>query len=193
MIYELNSGKDINKFYKKLSFLIKFRKSKKLKLKIGKNINKINTDELKSIEKAFNIKDKDKRLKFVFEEICNYIDTFYVNRNFCEFKNGKCVCQREKRAKTFTNGCCGTCEYLGIDGCTIKSLACKIFFCHYIKKKKKVFKLRDIKIAKYYFTPTQYIIANYNFFKTEEENLELLRKNSLLKFAFSKEKKVKRF
>ncbi|HIQ65014.1 MAG TPA: hypothetical protein IAC85_04660 [Candidatus Faecenecus gallistercoris] len=190
----IQNSQDISSFYRKLPFWKRFLNRKTMHLSISPKINSVFKRELESIEHAFNLKDKDERLRYVFEETCDYIDRNYVNLNFCEFQDGKCACQRAGKEKAIINGCCGTCEYLGDHGCTIKSLACKIFFCHYIKKKKKVFRLNDIKIAKYFFTPAQKVIANYNFFKTEEENLKALKKNSLLYFAFvDKEYKVKRF
>lgn len=191
---DIKNAKDISSFYRKLPFLKRFCNQKKMHLSISPKINRVFKSELESIEHAFNLKNKDERLHYVFLETCDYIDRNYVNCNFCEFQDGICACQRAGKERATINGCCGTCEYLGDRGCTIKSLACKIFFCHYIKTKKKVFHLNDIKIARYFFTPAQKIIASYNFFKTEEENLKVLKKNSLLYFAFiDKEYKIKRF
>lgn len=193
LVININNKEDIDNFYKKLRYYILFKKKHILKLNIGNNINNYFKEELKEIERLFNIKDKNKKIHEVYLSICNYIDKFYIDKNICGFKDGTCMCQRMGIEKTKKNGCCGSCKYLGNKGCTIKSLACKIFYCRYIRNNYKIFKPNDIKVYKYFFSWKQKIIANVNFFKTEDENCNLLVKNSLLAYTFSKDADVDRF
>ncbi len=46
--------------------------------------------------------------------------------NPCDWRNGKC---RRMRLSEDDEGCCVGCEHLGAQGCTVKSLACKLWLC----------------------------------------------------------------
>lgn len=189
----INSKEYIDEFYKHLRWYIIFKKKYIMKLNISDNINDSFKNELKEIERIFNIKDRHKRINAMYLSVCDYIDKYYIDKNVCEFKNDTCVCQRMGFEKAKINGCCGSCKYLEEHGCSIKSLACKLFYCRYMKKKNKIFKPNDIKVFKYFYSPAQKVIAKFNFFHTEEENCKLLYKNSILAFAFTKDAKVDRF
>ena len=191
---KINNKSDIDKFYKDIYKYKIFNKNDYIKLIISKKINSIYKRELKQIEEAFNIKDKDERLEYVFNATCDNID-LYNSSNPCEFDDcGHCASQRAHVTKSRINGCCGDCHHLQEDGkCDTKSLACKIFYCRYIRKKKNIFKYRELKLANIFFTFPQMLVARYNFFYTTEGNLELMRKNSVLAFLFAKEVREKRF
>ena len=75
--------KDKDKFYKKL-FLYRY-------FIFTKFSSDINDSELQSIIKGLNIKSRYKRIKYVIEEGCNYIDNYYKDCNLCHFKNNKCI------------------------------------------------------------------------------------------------------
>ena len=185
---------DINNFYKKLKYYKLFYKNYLLKLNIGNNIIISNKEMLQMCEKAFNIKNRNDRLEYVYDAICDYHDKIYIDTNICEFdKNGLCICQREYHHPAKTNGCCGTCTYMGKNGCTIKSIACKSFFCRYIRKKKNIPSHRKNALYKYFLTRPQKIIADVNYWNTKEENLKIMKKNSFIYIFFMKDKKMKRW
>lgn len=46
--------------------------------------------------------------------------------NPCDWRNGKC---RRMRSLEDDAGCCVGCEHLSRKGCTVKSLACKLWLC----------------------------------------------------------------
>ncbi len=46
--------------------------------------------------------------------------------NPCDWKNGKC---RRMRSSKNDEGCCEGCKHLSRKGCTVKSLACKLWLC----------------------------------------------------------------
>ena len=46
--------------------------------------------------------------------------------NPCDWRNGKC---RRMRSSQEDGGCCEGCEHLSQDGCTVESLACKLWLC----------------------------------------------------------------
>ena len=46
--------------------------------------------------------------------------------NPCDWRDGKC---RRMRSPGGDKGCCAGCEHLGAEGCTVNSLACKLWLC----------------------------------------------------------------
>ena len=46
--------------------------------------------------------------------------------NPCDWRDGKC---RRMRSSKDDRGCCEGCEHLGREGCTVQSLACKLWLC----------------------------------------------------------------
>ena len=46
--------------------------------------------------------------------------------NPCDWRDGRC---RRMRSSTGDKGCCEGCNYLNEKGCTVQSLACKLWLC----------------------------------------------------------------
>ena len=63
--------------------------------------------EMDSIVKALNIKNRKKRITYIFDEAINVLNTYY-SEDLCQFKNGKCIVQREQNLDR-VNGCCRLC------------------------------------------------------------------------------------
>ena len=84
----INSEKDLDKFYKK----VKFYKSIVYKFTFFYSDN----DEIGDIIEALNIKNKYKRISFIYDNVCSIIDSYVANKNFCGFKNHKCLTQQKK-------------------------------------------------------------------------------------------------
>ena len=136
----------LNSFYKKLRLYKIIYGSKRIKLDIEDSINELDKEELLMCEKAFNIKDKNKRVEYVYDAICDFHDKLYIDTNICEFDDdGNCIAKRNKKCRVKSNGCCGKCKYLGKDGCTIKCMSCKGYFCKYIRKIKNIKSIRKQK------------------------------------------------
>ena len=77
MNISINNYNDLNSFYKKLKIYKIIYKNKNIKLKISNNIKDNDKEELLMCEKAFNIKDKDDRLEYVYDTLCDYHDKLY--------------------------------------------------------------------------------------------------------------------
>lgn len=77
------------------------------------------------------------------------------------------------------NGCCRTCKYQTSNGCQEKNLACKLFFCSYVKDKYKTLDFNDIIILKM-LNINQRIIIKDDYFSTKEEVLKDLSYSSLV-------------
>ncbi len=70
-----------------------------------------------------NIEAKEEVYDILFNIGKQIIDHY----NPCQWKNGKCG--RMRSSETETEVCCKGCQHLGENGCTVKSLACKLWLC----------------------------------------------------------------
>ena len=128
--------------------------------------------EMIEIIEALNIKNRYKKIYFILDNACNYIDDYYKDFDTCKFKNSKCICYRNKNIN-YTNGCCRKCLYQSSNGCTTKNVACKLFLCSYAKTNINTINYKDIKIL-YLFNPfLRYLLINDYFSKIEDVSLDL--------------------
>lgn len=191
---KIKTEKDLKKFYSWFRIYKIIYQKKNLKLEVSPSINKDITEQLKSLEIAFNIKDKNERLNYLYDEICHYEDQFFIQKNICEFdEKGHCFVQREYHHPSKINGCCGLCTYLGKKGCSINSIACKTFYCHYVIKKHHIPSIKKNLLFKYFFSIPQKYEALTNFWNTKEENIKIMKKNNLLYSLLKKQKTMKRW
>ena len=169
----IKNDKDLKKFYKKI--------------KLYKSILYINTKfftknkKIKDIIEALNIKSRNKRIRYVYDNACNYIDIYWKGKNICGFKNNKCYTQNKPNCK-YTNGCCRRCFYQSEKGCTTSNLTCKLFYCTEVTKRYKVPTIDDIKILKL-LSLRQRIILKHDYFSNREEVLMDLYINSITIFT----------
>lgn len=180
----INNSKDINNFYNKINVYKLIHMNNILKLNINCKLNKFTKKELEDVVHAFNIKDSYERLKYVYERLCDYLDDDYKKHNYCKFdSNGTCINTRVNKIKT---QCCRQCKYISKKGCTTKGLACKMFFCKYIKETKKVPNYHKYRLYKYFFNINQKIISTINFWENEDEQLNDIYHANLLTYLFKK-------
>ena len=179
----INSYKELNRFYRRLRLYKMLYYKDSFCLNKISNISDYDKLELNCVIEAFNIKDRKSRISYVYDSACNYIDKKYVNENICEFKNDRCLYQRYSNNK-FNNGCCHDCKYLvGDDNkyCGAKCLGCKVYFCPFIRRRKIVGHMNDIKVIKYYYSLFQKIIIKLDIFKERDVILDDLYNSSLIR------------
>ena len=87
-----------------------------------------------NIEKAKNIKNRYKKLEYIYDNSCKKIDSLHEDENICGFKCNQCRVQQLSKSKEI-NGCCRTCRLQSKNGCTSSNLTCKLFYCDEVKKK----------------------------------------------------------
>lgn len=171
--------------YKKIIKRLLFIKNKAVKKKIemGKRDKEkrllgyvINYDENNKKHKEFILginavlyNNKYERYNYIYDEVCDYLDSFFYGKNLCDFKDNKCG---EKRNTSSNVGCCHhyknkilgpllsnnliPCEYLKEDhSCGAKCISCKLFTCDYLEKKGIKFRIRDIFLLDTFFNPLQ--------------------------------------
>ncbi len=169
----INSDKDLKNFYNKVwlykSFLFVFTKFES------------DNPEIKNIIEALNIKNRRKRLTYVYDATCLQIDNYWKNINFCGFKNNKCYVQRCNKSP-YINGCCRLCPHQSESGCTTSNSSCKFFYCSQVKKRHKILEYSDIKILKVLSIRYKPMLT-HNYFSTREQILSDLYCGSILIFS----------
>ena len=161
----INNENDLKKFYKHLKFY------KYLPIKFESDNN-----EIKDIIYSLNIKNRNKRITYIYDYSCKFIDNYWKNINYCGFKCNKCYCNQ-------INGCCRLCKYQSSSGCTTSNLTCKFYYCTEVLKRHKVLTMNDLKILKLY-SFRQRIIIKHSYFNSREEVLFDLKYSLIIVFAF---------
>lgn len=141
--------------------------------------------ELKNIEKAINIKDLEKRYSFIYDTVCDYLDSKYFGENLCGFdENGICDYYR-KVDPTHYNGCCyredrSLCKYFDEEKseCTERGISCKLYSCPILRERKINYKIKDIPLLKYFFNLKQKYYIKYSFFKPKPYVMYKLMENA---------------
>ncbi len=127
------------------------------------------------------------RYNYIYDTVCDYLDSYFYGKNLCDFKNNQCG---EKRNTTSTTGCCHhfknkwlgpigsklvLCEYLKEDhSCSAKCISCKLFTCDYLEKKGIKFRIKDILLLKVFFNPLQKYFIKYMVFTPKDKIIKRL-------------------
>ena len=119
---------------------------------------------------GLNIKNRYKRITYVYDTACSIIDSNTKGLNVCGFKNNKCYIQ-QKQNNGKCNGCCRLCKYQNSNGCPTKNLACKLFNCSEVKKRYKTIEYKDLAILKLLSLKNRLIVKS-DYFSTREEVLK---------------------
>lgn len=131
--------------------------------------SKVN-DKLQQIIKGLNIKNRHKRITYIYDTACNIIDSNTKGLNICGFKNNKCYIQ-QKQNNGKCNGCCRLCKYQNSNGCPTKNLACKLFNCSEVKKRYKTIEYKDLDILKLLSQKNRLVVKS-DYFSTREDVLK---------------------
>lgn len=196
---------DFNTFgrkqYKRILKRLLFIKKMMLKSKIGIRENsKILLGYITNYNE--NIKDQNdfilainaifyrtryERYSYIYDTVCDYLDSDFYGKNKCDFKDNKCG---EKRNTSSVVGCCRhfkykligplypkwvICEYLTKEHkCGAKCISCKLYTCDYLRKRGIVFKIRDILLLDVFFRPLQKYYIKYMVYTPKEKVLKRL-------------------
>lgn len=155
----VKNEKDLYKFYRKLPLYRSL---------LYKNVtfNSKSTYDIEDIITTLNIKNRKKRITYIYDKACEKIDNHYKNKNICGFKNSKCYVQ-QKLNNGNINGCCRFCLNQSKNGCTTKNLSCKLFNCTEIEKRCEVIKFEELNILKL-LNKRQTLISKSNYFTNRE-------------------------
>ena len=129
-----------------------------------------NTEEVNDICLALNIKNRNKRIEFIYNKACQIIADQNLNIDTCGFKSNKCFVQ-QKLNNNKSNGCCRLCLYQSTKGCITENLTCKLFNCSEVKCRYKVLEYKDIEILKLLSLKNRFIIK-HDYFSLKEDVLK---------------------
>lgn len=127
-------------------------------------------DKIQQMINGLNIKNRYKRITYVYDTACSIIDSNTKGLNVCGFKNNKCYIQ-QKQNNGKCNGCCRLCKYQNSNGCPTKNLACKLFNCSEVKKRYRTIEYKDLAILKLLSLKNRLIVKS-DYFSTREEVLK---------------------
>ena len=162
-IITINNYNDYNKFLKRINIYKSILYYNTL-FEVKNNINERNIDY---ITNALNMKNRKKRIEYVYDQSCKLIDRKNKGINICDFENGKCWVQRKiKNGKC--NGCCRKCIYQTSNGCSTKNLSCKLFNCTEVRSRYNVIRYNDLILLKLLSKKNQIIIKSDYFSKRED-------------------------
>lgn len=198
--------KEINKKqYKKILKRLLFIKSvaNKAKIEIGTKLenekiflgyiinyddrDKDHNDFITGIIAIFH-NTKYERYNYIYDTVCNYLDSFFYRKNLCDFKDNKCGEKKNINSESTTE-CCHhfknkkigplsklvLCEYLKEDyTCGAKCISCKLFTCDYLEKKGVKFRIKDILLLNTFFNPLQKYFIKYMVYTPKEKILKRL-------------------
>lgn len=158
--------------------------------------NSIYFNDLLNCIKVILINNSSKQYEFIYDTVCDYLDSQFHNCNLCDFKNDQCVANRAGRCcKHTTMGCCYSfdyasiyeprlvknvklCKYMKNKSCSTSNISCKLFTCTYLREKNIKFDTRKILLLDCFFNSKQHEVIRSNFFRSREEILnKLLEKN----------------
>lgn len=159
----VNNNRDYNKLLRKINLYKSILYCKTIFIVE----NKINEENIDYIINALNIKNRRKRIEYIYDQSCYFIDEKVKNTNICGFKNGKCYVQRKLNSEQ-CNGCCRKCIYQTKNGCSTKNLSCKLFNYSEVTSRYKVIRFNDLKILKILNLKNRFIIKSSYFSKRED-------------------------
>lgn len=182
----------LNKTIKQISKFIKKNDKKRKDVIINTNLD-LEKDEkengqmltLISALNACKIREKKKRIEYIYMSACKYLDNEFINNNICEFSNDICL---GKKKYSMKNGCCHEykmknilypkdiqlCKYQKDKHCTADCLGCKVYVCDEVKKKGYKYTYYNVPLIRYFFNAKQKIIIRCSLFKNKEQILKKL-------------------
>lgn len=146
--------------------------------------------DMKAIVNALNIKNRKEKITYIFDEAINVLNKYYSD-DLCQFINGKCIVQREKKIDR-VNGCCRLCPIVTNKGCPSVNITCKLIYCKRALGNVKLLKLNDIKILKC-LSLVQRLIILSDTFSTREEVIRDLYYGPLYSIPRGLFKEIKHF
>lgn len=141
------------------------------------------------------LSDKRKQYEFIYDTTCQYLDSQFKDKNFCDFKNDQCIANRNKTTSHCDMGCCYSFEYAHFvepsfiknvklckhfhnKSCSTACISCKMFTCKDLRKNNIYFKINNLLLLDCFFYKKQHLVLKYNFFKTREQIIDKLLENN---------------
>lgn len=131
---------------------------------------------------ALSISDQKLKYEYIYDTVCNYLDSEFKNNNLCDFQNNQCIANRQPNAIHSSMGCCYSfeysnmldpnlikniklCQHLDCNSCSTKCITCKMFTCKYLRNKGYRFRINNLLLLDCFFNKKQHLIIKYTFLK----------------------------
>ncbi len=142
--------------------------------------DELKTHELEELAMAAGIKNRNKRIAYIYDTACRQIDRYNEENGItCVFNENRCP---DCRHSWHINGCCFHCPHQSTSGCTISNLSCRLYFCDYMIEHFKPLKLEDMAILRL-LTSSQRAIIREDVFTKREISIGVLCIGSYLVFG----------
>lgn len=128
----------------------------------------------KAIE-IIRIKDEKERIPKIYDEVCAYLNKDFIANNYCDFRDNKCIAQREHQFYPINkkNGCCykmmSGCHNLVNGRCKIECIACRLFACNYLRKRGIGYWGNEFVLLKSFLTIDQRRHFIFDFYESKEQ------------------------
>lgn len=119
-----------------------------------------------SIVHALNIKNRKKRITYIYDTLCEQVDQFYQGKNLCDFQHTQCLVQR--RNKRYRNGCCRLCKFVTSEGCSTHNFTCKMYYCYSAREKNRTLGPEDLPLLRC-LSIRQRFLLRHDFFSSRED------------------------
>ena len=139
----------------------------------------------KYLKKAINIikiTDLKQKYSLIYDELCEYLNDDFLQNEYCDFKNNKCISQRKHRLypPCRKNGCCfmkiRKCPNLKEGRCSVQCLPCKLFSCKYLEKRGIEYYGRELILLQAFFNKKQRKHLVFDFYISKDEILDKVYK-----------------
>lgn len=198
IVIKVNNNYDYTKLIiKNMCKIFEYNKSIFLEQEVVVTIigNSIYLEDLLNAFKVMTLATKREMYEFIYDTVCDWLDKNFSENNICNFKNDKCIANREGCTTHENMGCCYSfkyaklfdirlvtdvklCQYMQNSKCQTKNIACKLFTCKYLRKRNVIFDMHKILLLDCFFNKKQLDIIRTNYFVSREEILnKLLEEN----------------
>ena len=143
--------------------------------------SKVHPKRVADIVTALNIKNRRKRIEYLFDRACDIIDAHNEAEGIICHYNADGICEDPKH-QTRKNGCCCHCYLQSSSGCPSRNLSCKFYFCDHMCGKHRPLTMEDIDLLRL-FTASQREIIKNNVFVTRKAYINMLWIGSYLIFC----------
>ena len=129
--------------------------------------------ELTKALEIISVSDTKIRNKIIYDYVCECLNKDFIQNQYCDFINDKCVAQIHFNIYPVTkkDGCCfrqfTKCNYLDNGNCTVNCMACKLFSCPYLTKRGVGYWANEFILLDAFFNKKQRKHLIFDFYKSE--------------------------
>ena len=185
-------NKNLDSFFKKVrwyNFLSGFGKKFVVEYN-GKQYDHNTKTSPKELETILNVitilnaNSKREKYNLLYDYACDYLDNEFICKKLCDFKDDMCIRNRCRTRGVKVSSCCERnktrviCKNFDAVNkcCKIRSIGCKLYTCHYLKKRGIRYRVNSIPYLKYFLSIRQKAICISSIFIDKKVTIDKLMK-----------------